>query len=199
MRSTLSLLEESLIENIIDALYHEDREKILSFLDALRARHVRVRSFFDQMLYALRDKLFESLEHADFGVYESIFATFEKGYASIKSIPDGFLLIEITLLRAVNRGNENIAPIAKKESDTKPIPKEEAPKVEETPKKQPKIEETPKIEKTEPKVEEIKTTEKKEETVEPTINFSYPKFLQALKEKKPALVAELKMARFKHE
>jgi D-alanyl-lipoteichoic acid acyltransferase DltB (MBOAT superfamily) len=38
-----------------------------------------------------------------FFAYESIFRVFENAYTKIKSIPDGMLLIEITLLRAVKR------------------------------------------------------------------------------------------------
>jgi|GEM_PF-5078638 len=55
------------------------------------------------MLYALRDKMFEHLNDSLFGTYESIFRVFESAYTKIKVIPDGFLLIEITLIRAVKR------------------------------------------------------------------------------------------------
>jgi hypothetical protein len=55
------------------------------------------------MLYALRDKMFENLNNSNFAVYEGIWRVFEEAYGKIKAIPDGFLLIEITLLRGVKR------------------------------------------------------------------------------------------------
>jgi len=55
------------------------------------------------MLYASRDKLIEHMDDSEFGVYESIFSIFENAYTKVRSIPDGFLLIEMTLIRAVKR------------------------------------------------------------------------------------------------
>jgi hypothetical protein len=55
------------------------------------------------MLYASRDKLIEHMDDGEFGIYESIFSIFENAYTKVRSIPDGFLLIEMTLIRAVKR------------------------------------------------------------------------------------------------
>ncbi len=103
VRSTLALLEESLIEEIITNIYKKNVGRILEILEVLQERHVQVRGFFDQILYALRDKLFASLDTTDFAIYEEIFGIFESAYTRIKWIPDGMLLIEITLIRAVKR------------------------------------------------------------------------------------------------
>ncbi len=43
----------------------------------------------------------------NFAEYSDIFAIFESAYTRIKIIPDGWLLIEITLLRAVARGKRS--------------------------------------------------------------------------------------------
>lgn len=103
VRSSLSLLEESLIEEILMALRERDIEKTLLILDTLKNRHIQVRGFFDQILYTLRDRLFESINTSLFFEYESLFAVFESAYAKIRVIPDSMLLIEITLIRAVKR------------------------------------------------------------------------------------------------
>ena len=103
VRSSLSLLEESLIQCVIDALLGEDTPAILHILDTLRDRHVQVRGFFDQIMYALRDRLFASLNSPDFQKYSDIFGIFESAYGKTRFIPDGFLLLEITLIRAVKR------------------------------------------------------------------------------------------------
>jgi DNA polymerase III gamma/tau subunit len=105
VRSSLSLLEDSLIEEVILTLRDKNIEKILDILTTLRNRHIQVRGFFDQILYALRDKLFASIHTPLFHEYEAIFAIFESAYSKIRVIPDSLLLIEITLIRAVKRGN----------------------------------------------------------------------------------------------
>jgi DNA polymerase III gamma/tau subunit len=106
VRSTLSLIEDSLIDEIIDTIVQHDREKMIAILDTLRTRHAEVRGLFDQIMYGLRDHMLESFGWKDttsFTEYSSIFAVFESAYGRIRSIPDSWLLIEITLMRAVAR------------------------------------------------------------------------------------------------
>jgi hypothetical protein len=142
------------------------------------------------MLYALRDKMVAHLDTIEFHSYEAIFGVFESAYGHIRSFPDGFLLIEITLLRALKRHTA-------RETETTI----QTPKKEETVKYETSIAKAPEektitkmIEVEVPKVQQTETPEKNTSPV--TESFSYPKLLNALKEKKAALVAELKMARF---
>lgn len=105
VRSTLSLIEDSLINEIIWAIVSSDKVTMIHILDTLRQRHAEVRSLFDQILYSLRDRMLNSFagNNIEFSIYSQIFSLFESAYAQIKIIPDGWLLIEITLLRAVAR------------------------------------------------------------------------------------------------
>jgi DNA polymerase III subunit gamma/tau len=106
VRSTLSLIEDSLIDGIIDTILEYDKEKMITILDTLRNRHAEVRGLFDQIMYGLRDRMvdgFANKNTTSFTVYSSIFAIFESAYGRIRSIPDGWLLIEITLMRALAR------------------------------------------------------------------------------------------------
>jgi len=74
VRTTLSLLEETLIEQILKSIKNEDQESIMGIIEILRERHIDARGFLDQMLYASRDKLIENIDdNSAFGVYESIF------------------------------------------------------------------------------------------------------------------------------
>lgn len=111
VRSTLSLIADSLIEEIIDTIVTADRAKMIRILDTLRSRHAEVRGLLDQILYGLRDAMMRSFlgknSTANFTEYSDIFALFESAYGRIRSIPDGWLLIEITLLRAVARGENS--------------------------------------------------------------------------------------------
>ncbi len=110
VRSTLSLIEDSLIDEIISTIIACDRAKMIEILDTLRSRHAEVRGLFDQIMYGLRDAMMTSFEWANstanFAEYSDIFAVFESAYTRIKIIPDGWLLIEITLMRAVARGEK---------------------------------------------------------------------------------------------
>ncbi len=110
VRSTLSLIADSLIEEIISTIVTADREKMTQILDTLRSRHAEVRGLFDQIMYGLRGAMMTSFQWknstGNFAEYSDIFAIFESAYARIKIIPDGWLLIEITLMRAVARGEK---------------------------------------------------------------------------------------------
>ncbi len=114
VRSTLSLIEDSLIDEIIQVIGASDADAMILILDTLRTRHAEVRGLFDQILYGLRDQMLATFRWNRapntpwFEMYSEIFAIFESAYSRIKIIPDGWLLIEITLMRAVARGEQNI-------------------------------------------------------------------------------------------
>ena len=57
---TLSLIEDSLIDEIIETIITSDKESMIRILDTLRQRHTEVRSLFDQILYSLRDRMLDS-------------------------------------------------------------------------------------------------------------------------------------------
>jgi DNA polymerase III gamma/tau subunit len=59
-------VEESLIESCIEALATEDVSTTLAIIETLKERHVQVRSFFDQMMYALRDLMVAHLDESVF-------------------------------------------------------------------------------------------------------------------------------------
>lgn len=109
VKSTLSLVEKSLIDHIIATIVSMDRDGMINILEKLRTEHTEIRSLFDQILSGLRDQMmqiFQSKNTTDtleFVTYSEIFAIFESAYSYTKTIPDGGLLIEITLMRAVMR------------------------------------------------------------------------------------------------
>ena len=113
VRSTLSLIEDSLIHEIIEVIVSSDKASMIRILDCLRQQHAEVRNLFDQILYSLRDRMlisfaWKNTDTIGFDTYSQIFSIFESAYSKIKIIPDGWLLIEITLLRAVAR--DEISP-----------------------------------------------------------------------------------------
>lgn len=99
VRHTLSLLEDELIDTIISTLESHDASEILAILDKLRDRHIQARSFFDQLMYRLRDLMVEHIADELFYVYHDLFSPIQDAYTKIRNIPDGMMLIEITLLK----------------------------------------------------------------------------------------------------
>ena len=105
VRYTLSLVEESLIESCIESLHGADITKIREILEVVKERHVQVRSFFEQLMYRLRDLMIEHISDPLFYEYSTLLEMLESAYGKIRSLPDGMMLIEVTLLRIVKRGD----------------------------------------------------------------------------------------------
>lgn len=220
VRSTLSLIEDSLIEEIISTIVQNDKEKMIAILDILRSRHAEVRGLFDQILYGLRDAMMASFQWKNttsFVEYSDIFALFESAYGRIKSIPDGWLLIEITLLRAVARGEKAVnnsislwwvewtqrglgegTVWVRWKKDTKNIQISEGKEIrstrdDKTTEKQ-KSTDTKKIE--DPEINSEWQAKKEEKAETPSSTFNYIRLLEAIKNTKATLVLDLKTARF---
>ncbi len=98
VRHTLSLLEDEFIESIITELRRGNTATVLEIIDRLRERHVLPRSFFEQLMYKLRDLMMAHLDDGLFHVYHDLFAKIQDAYGKVRSIPDSMMLIEITLL-----------------------------------------------------------------------------------------------------
>jgi DNA polymerase III gamma/tau subunit len=103
VRSSLSLIEDSLIEEVIRSIQDKNITRIFEIISILKERHIQVRGFFDQILYSLRDKMISGINSPEFSTYSEIMEVFMSAYSKIKVIPDEILLIEITLMRAVKR------------------------------------------------------------------------------------------------
>lgn len=103
VRYTLALVEDSMIDACIEALEHEQVSTIQVLLETLKEKHIEARSFFEQLMYRLRDHMITHLDDPRFYIYSEILNMLESAYGRIRSIPDGMMLIEITLLRIVRR------------------------------------------------------------------------------------------------
>lgn len=97
-----------MIDACIESMKNGNIEEILSHIALLRERHIQVRSFFDQIMYRLRDQMIAHLSDADFQIYSDIMLQIESAYGKIRTLPDGMMLIELTLLRVAKRSPTNI-------------------------------------------------------------------------------------------
>ncbi len=105
VRYTLALVDDTLVDTLIEAFRLEDVSKVLEILETLRSGHIDARGLFEQILYRLRDLLFEYIDDARFGSYQTIFTLIMEGHSKIRTIPDGMMLVEITFLKVVKRGS----------------------------------------------------------------------------------------------
>lgn len=202
VRYTLSLLEDSLIDEVINSLLSRNVEAIVALLEKLKDRHIQARSFFEQMLYSLRDHMMSQMNESIFYEYQEIFELIESAYTKVRYIPDSMMLIEITLLKTVKRNPVNSTqnssfwiktPTPKLPTSEKILPIEEKREKIIAQEVLIKIPEP----KTPPKIEEIKEPRQlhpsNQEKVQP---FSFPMLITHFKEVAPALASDLKMARF---
>ena len=201
VRYTLSLVEESLLESILEWLKDGNVESIAHIITVLKERHIQVRSFFDQLMYRLRDLMIEHMNENDFFVYSEIMDLLEEAYSRIRILPDGLMLIEITLLRIVKRNWGHTPSAFTPPQEKKPVEKETPQKIEKTyesrpmtPREEPKIQEISLPQATINTISEDKkgnvTTWAKDNT------FSFPVLIKNLLESNTALSTDLKSARF---
>lgn len=207
LESSLSLLDDALLQDIISILVAGDTDRLIALLPKLEQAHIQAQNFFDQMLYALRDKMREYLSKPEFHLYEAIFRVFRSAYASLRSIPNDFLLLEMTLMQAVNIHHgttytENHIPSVtshtSQKKDTQEIHSQETPHIKT---------ETPYVELTlpastpSPTITSLDTTASATEPspelspTQKTTEFSYRKLLTELKAD-PIILAALKDASF---
>ncbi len=201
VRYTLALVEDSMIDACIDALEYEQVSTIQELLETLKEKHIEARSFFEQLMYRLRDHMITHLDDPRFYIYSEILNMLESAYGRIRSIPDGMMLIEITLLRIVRRWGNTEQRIASPAIPTKK--KEESTHPKETPIAPAQKIPEQKIETLKAEIKEKKihgstwsTIPKEQEPQIWSTTFSYPALINHLKSTEPALTMDLKSARF---
>lgn len=212
LRENLAILDAWLIEKLLDTLVLWDEEVFVWIHENLKKKHIRIENFFDQLLRAIRMRMFDPTYLSAFSDYSYIADIIESAYSKIKFIPDSFLLIEITLLRILRRNGkkpeyagQESSLLKEKESQIPPS------KPQEIPKKRDKIPEvrwekisTPSIPVIPEDTESIpsqrdKTDNPIKNSSDESPKFSYVLLLNYLKETKPALTTDLKSARFELE
>lgn len=221
LKNSLSLVDENFVSEVIDTLVKKDYETLGKILEKIQKEHMNAENFFEQALLTLRDKMREHIASPSFANYNAILLIFRSAFSALRSIPESSVLLEITLMQAINYGNPEVTPvkntiekhqkteekilknpeiIATKKEKTPPTIKEETPKIAEN-----KFGNMPEklVEKAEivlPKTEEkkeIKAPIPETEETPQTSEFSYRKLLENLKSE-PAILATLKTASFKN-
>lgn len=215
LQNTFSMIDDDFMDEIIEILASKNHEKFREMIEKIKTQHIRSENFFEQIILRLRDKMVENLGNEKFGIYNSIFEIFRKSYPSIGYFSDNFLVIEMTLMQALNVGNLVQSPnptiVEKSLVSTQKITitkKSQPEKMEEkkkiNPIEKPILENIPaKIEKNiEKKSENITNIEPKIEKnpeIPKAMEFSFRRLLTELKDEDPAVLSTIKNASFKQD
>jgi DNA polymerase III gamma/tau subunit len=98
MMENLSLLGEDFLANLTQSILTKDIESLTQSMDTLRARSIDARRFTEELLGYIRTRSLALARTAEFVPLWSIFRALSEAYARLKEFPDGFSLIEMTLL-----------------------------------------------------------------------------------------------------
>lgn len=107
LEKSFSLIDTKFLHHIIDSLFFRNFSELKNILETLKMQNISVNRFFDQFILTLRDKMVENMDNENFVRYEEIFLTFRDAYSSIFAISNDWILIETTLLQAINSHSKN--------------------------------------------------------------------------------------------
>lgn len=97
--NTLSMVDEIVLVNMVQSILKWDRESLKSLLSKMYRSHINIRIFIEEMLFYLRDELYEIHDKELWNEKMRIFDGFIAMYEKIKYVPDTFLLLEMTTLK----------------------------------------------------------------------------------------------------
>lgn len=103
VKATLMIVDDERLDSTIEALREGNINTLLKEIETLRSGHIHTRSYIEQLLYRLRDILFEHIGNTTYGEYDTIFQIVMEAHGKLRSFPDGMMLIETTLLRALKK------------------------------------------------------------------------------------------------
>lgn len=202
LRETFSLMDDNFISEIIETLKNQDTKKLTDIIKKIEYEHIGAQDFFDQILFKLRDKMFENLENDSFAKYSKIFEIFRKIYPSIKIISNDSLLIETTLMQATSNKNyqtidQEQTKVTNKETNIKEkssninteINNKISEKIDDNEEKISKMDDTPKTE------TKINSEEEKSENIE----FNFFKLINELQNNDAKVAATIKNCSFKQD
>ncbi len=117
----LSLVGDEFLDQVTDYIARTDLSGIREKLSDLRLRSIEPRRFLEQFLYFLRERAYQTIGTPNFSQIWKIFEALSSAYAKLKEFPDGFLLIEMTLLGLIGGGETRSPPISRAPSDAPKI------------------------------------------------------------------------------
>lgn len=106
---TVSIIQKNLwlvwtefINEFINLLIQKDKDWIITKIEKLKENTVDIKTFFEEIIFALREKIEENINTPNFPIYFNIFENFEEWYRKLKFTPDPFILFEFIVFKLIN-------------------------------------------------------------------------------------------------
>jgi DNA polymerase III gamma/tau subunit len=111
MMENLSLLGDDFLATLTQSILTKDIDALLQAMDTLRARSIDARRFTEELLGYIRTRSLALARTAEFVPLWLVFRVLSEAYTRLKEFPDGFMLIEMTLLGVMTQTDST--PVAK--------------------------------------------------------------------------------------
>jgi DNA polymerase-3 subunit gamma/tau len=111
MMENLSLLGDDFLATLTQSILTKDIDALLQAMDTLRARSIDARRFTEELLGYIRTRSLALARTAEFVPLWLVFRVLSEAYTRLKEFPDGFMLIEMTLLGVMTQADST--PVAK--------------------------------------------------------------------------------------
>jgi DNA polymerase-3 subunit gamma/tau len=98
MMENLSLLGDDFLATLTQTILTKDIDALTQAMDTLRARSIDARRFTEELLGYIRTRSLALARTAEFAPLWLVFRALSEAYTRLKEFPDGFMLIEMTLL-----------------------------------------------------------------------------------------------------
>jgi DNA polymerase III subunit gamma/tau len=106
MMENLSLLGDDFLQALIQSVFSRDIDGVVQSIEMLRARSIDPRRFTEELLGYLRTRSLTLARTAEFAPLWLIFKAVSEIYSRLKDFPDGFILVEMTLLANMTSNSE---------------------------------------------------------------------------------------------
>ena len=106
IRDNLSIVSQDRLEQITDAVISNDTSQLKMMFSQFKMESIEPRRLLEQYLYFLRESAFDAVQTPNFSRLIRIFDACTTAYSKIKDFPNGFLLLEMTLLSQIQTANE---------------------------------------------------------------------------------------------
>lgn len=106
IRDNLSIVGQERLQQITDAVISNDILQLKVIFSQFKTESIEPRRLLEQYLYFLRESAFDAVQTSNFSRLIRIFEACTGAYSKIKDFPNGFLLLEMTLLGQMHIASE---------------------------------------------------------------------------------------------
>lgn len=124
LKENLQLVWDEFLSRMVDNLISKTESWIFDDLEFLKGKWVDIRIFLEEILFFLRDRIISVITNGNPKEYIEIYEMFEAAYSKMKTVPNTFMMLEISIMKFMSSSKEwNISNVVTEYQKTSPIPK----------------------------------------------------------------------------